>query len=241
MKLPWKKDDTDADAAAAATGGTADDTGTGLTDGSDGEGVLPRGYTPKKGRPTPRRNEVERSTGVRRVHYDAPMTPKEARQRKKDVKSSMSKEEYKEAKKKQRDEAAAARAKANERMMAGDPDYLLARDQGKEKLFVRNFVDSRRYLMNYFLPIALVVVVVMILGTQLPELANMLSLFMLVVIVILVVEGLFLARKVNRFVRERYPDTTFGKWAIGFYAFTRATMIRKMRTPAPQVGIGDSV
>lgn len=211
-----------------------------------GEGEsAPKGYTPKKGRPTPKRNEVERAAGVRRVHYDAPLTPKEAKQRRKDeknsLKNSMSKEEYKDAKRKARDDAAEKRRKANERMMAGDPDYLLARDQGKEKLLVRNYVDSHRYLMNYFLPIALIVVVVMIIGTQIPVLANLLSLFMLAVIVILLIEGYFLGRKTNKLVQERYPDNTFGKWAIGFYSFTRATMIRKMRTPAPQVNIGDPV
>jgi hypothetical protein len=234
VKLPWKKDD---DSAAADSDVTA---AANPVDEGDA-GHTPKGYTPKKGRPTPKRNEVERATGVRRVHYDAPLTPKEARQRRKDVKNSMSKEEFKEAKRKQREEAAEARRKANDRMMAGDPAYLLARDQGKEKLFVRNYVDSHRYLMNYFLPIALVVVVVMILGTRMPAVANYLSLFMLVVIVILVIEGLFLGRKVNRLVNERFPDNSFGKWAIGFYSFTRATMIRKMRTPAPQVNIGDAV
>jgi hypothetical protein len=236
VKLPWKKDDdsaaADSDATSAGAGNPSDDGDAGQT---------PKGYTPKKGRPTPKRNEVERATGVRRVHYDAPLTPKEARQRKKEVKNSMSKEEFKEAKRKQREEAAEARRKANERMMAGDPNYLLARDQGKEKLFVRNYVDAHRYLMNYFLPLALVVVVVMIIGTRMPVIANYLSLFMLVVIIVLVIEGLFLARKVNRLVNERFPDNSFGKWAIGFYAFTRATMVRKMRTPAPQVNIGDAV
>ncbi|MEJ6548718.1 DUF3043 domain-containing protein [Corynebacterium sp. USCH3] len=234
MKLPWKKDD-DTDAA------DSDVTSAGTPSIDEDAPLTPKGYTPKKGRPTPKRNEVERSTGVRRTHFDAPMTPKEARQRKKDYKNSMSKEEFKEVKRKQRDEAAESRRKANERMMAGDPNYLLARDQGKEKLFVRNYVDAHRYLMNYFLPIALVVVVVMILGTRMPVIANYISLFMLVIILILVVEGLFLARKVNRLVNDRFPDNSFGKWALGFYAFTRATMIRKMRTPAPQVNVGDAV
>lgn len=209
------------------------------------EPSTPKGHTPKKGRPTPRRNDVERATGVRRVHYDAPLTAKEARQRKKDeknsLKDSMSKEEYKEAKRKARDDAAEKRRQANERMMAGDPAYLLPRDQGKEKLLVRNYVDAHRYLMNYFLPIALIVVVVMIIGTQFALLANILSVFMMAVILVLLVEGYFLGRRTNKLVRERYPDTTFGKFAIGFYSFTRATMIRKMRTPAPQVNIGDQV
>jgi hypothetical protein len=240
VKMPWKKDDeTGGDPAAqpgAAGAATDGDTADATT-----EADAPKGHTPKKGRPTPRRNEVERAAGTRRAYYEAPLTPKEARERRKDIKNSMSKEEYKEAKRKQRDEATAARRKANDRMMAGDPDYLLARDQGKEKMLVRNWVDSHRYMMNLFLPIALVVVVVMIVGTQNPALANLVSIVMMVIIVALIIEGFFLGRRVNKVVRARYPDTSFGKWSLGFYAFTRATMIRRMRTPAPQVNIGDEI
>lgn len=153
----------------------------------------------------------------------------------------MTKEEYKDRKRRQREEAAAARHKANERMMAGDPNYLLPRDQGAEKQFVRNYVDSRRFMMNMFLPIALIVVLVMIVGMRAPELANLVSLIMLFIILVLIIEGIFLGRKVNRLVDERFPDRAFGRWTLGFYAFTRATMIRRMRTPAPQVNIGDAV
>lgn len=241
--MPWKKDDeTGGDPATQSSEtGTVTDGGATAADDAVADTTAARGQTPKKGRPTPKRNEVERAAGTRRAHYEAPMTPKEARQRRKDVKNSMSKEEFKEAKRKQREEATAARRKANDRMMAGDPDYLLARDQGKEKLLVRNWVDSHRYAMNIFLPIALVVVLVMIVGTQIPALANLLSIVMMVIIIGMVIEGFFLGRKVNKVVRARYPETTFGKWSLGFYAFTRATMIRRMRTPAPQVKIGDEV
>lgn len=233
MKLPWNKD---AD-HAADTDVTADDA---VTDSSDAS-PLPKGQTPKKGRPTPKRNEVERSAGTRRAHYDAPLTPKEARARRKAEKESMSKEEYKARKKREREEATAARHKANERMMSGDPNYLLPRDQGKEKLLVRNYVDSHRFMMNLFLPIALFVVLVMIVGTRAPAIANYVSLAMLVVILVLVIEGVVLGRKVNKLIDERFPDRQFGRWGLGFYAFTRATMVRRMRTPAPQVNVGDPV
>lgn len=234
VKLPWNRDaDTAGDATADNAPGEFKDTFE--------DAALPKGQTPKKGRPTPKRNEVERSAGTRRAHYDAPLTPKEARERRKAEKDSMTKEEFKAKKRREREEATAARRKANERMMSGDPNYLLPRDQGKEKQFVRNYIDSRRYMMNLFLPIALVVVLVMIIGMRAPQVANYVSLAMLVIIVVLVVEGLFVGRKVNRLVDERFPDRAFGRWAIGFYAFTRATMVRKMRTPAPQVNIGDTV
>ena len=61
------------------------------------------------------------------------------------------------------------------------------------------------------------------------------------ILILMVIEGIILGRKVNRLVREKYPDTTLGKFGLGMYAFGRATMIRKMRNPAPQVEIGEDV
>lgn len=56
----------------------------------------PKGYTPPKGHATPKRNDVERQRGVRKTAYKAPETPAEARKQRKELKNSMSKEEYKE-------------------------------------------------------------------------------------------------------------------------------------------------
>ena len=88
-----------------------------------------KAFTPKKGRPTPKRNEVEREQGVRREAYEAPTTPAEARKRKKELKASMSKQEYKAMKQRERDQAARERRRVNERMMAGDEKYLMDRDK----------------------------------------------------------------------------------------------------------------
>ncbi len=197
--------------------------------------------TPKKGRATPKRNDVERQHGVRKTSYTPPMTPAEARKRRKEQKNSMSKEEYKELKKRQREEYAQERRRNQERMMAGDEAYLLPRDKGKEKRFIRDFIDSRRFLMNMFLPLTFIVVLIMLVGTQQPAIANLASVVMLVIFVIMLVEGIWLGRRVNRLVNERFPDHPFGGWHLGMYAFTRATMIRKFRTPAPQKNIGDSI
>ncbi|KAB1502471.1 DUF3043 domain-containing protein [Corynebacterium sp. 320] len=198
-------------------------------------------FTPKKGKPTPKRNEVERQAGVRRTSFEAPTTPAEARKRRKELKQSMSKEEYKAMKQRQRDEAARERRKANERMMAGDEKYLMERDKGREKRLVRDFIDSRRFIMNIFLPLTLVVVLVMLVGTRNPQIANLASLVMMAIFLILLLEGIWVGRRVNRLVNERYPDNPFGKFHLGMYAFTRATMLRRFRTPAPQKNIGDSV
>lgn len=200
-----------------------------------------KAFTPKKGRPTPKRNEVEREHGVRREAYEAPTTPAEARKRRKELKASMSKEEYKAMKQRERDQAARERRRVNERMMAGDEKYLMARDKGPERRFVRDWVDSHRYLMNLFLPMTLIVIILMIIGVKNPQVANLASIVMMVIFLIMIGEGIWLARKLNRQVRERFPETTQGKFGIGIYAFTRATMIRRLRTPAPQKQPGDKV
>lgn len=240
--MPWKNDDA-APAEPAEDTQASEESSETSNEGSNGASneARSKAFTPKKGRPTPKRNEVERVHGVRRTAFDAPTTPAEARQRRKELKASMSKQEYKALRQQERDEAARARRVANERMMSGDEQYLLQRDRGKEKRFVRDWVDSHRYLMNLFMPLTLVVVVIMIFGMSNPDLANLTSIIMLAMILIMVSEGLWLGRRINREVNARFPDNPHGAWALGFYAFTRATMIRRFRTPAPQRQIGDKV
>lgn len=251
--MPWKKDSTEGDQSASTSNAAAehyaDDRtvdATQVTNENDASDhadfdYASKAFTPKKGRPTPKRNEVERQHGVRRTAYDAPTTPGQARKRRKELKASMSKAEYKAMKQRERDEKARERRKVNERMMAGEEAYLMDRDKGREKRFVRDWVDAHRYLMNLFLPMTLAVIVVMIFGMSNPNLANLASLVVMAIFLIMVVEGIVLGRRINREVNERFPDNTYGKFGLGFYAFTRATMIRRLRTPAPQKNVGDKV
>lgn len=244
--MPWKKDETPA--RDAVENGPANNTvePDQATASADSSGATPanptsKAFTPKKGRPTPKRNEVERRVGVRRTAYEAPATPGEARKRRKALKKSMSKDEYKAMKQRERDEKARERRRINERMMAGDEDYLLERDQGPEKRFVRDWVDSRRFLMNLFLPMTFIVIVIMLLGMRNPAIANLASIVMVVIFALMLAEGIIIGRRVNRQVNERFPKNPHGKFSLGMYAFTRATMLRRMRTPAPQKNIGDTV
>jgi len=53
-----------------------------------------------------------------------------------------------------------------------------------------------------------------------------------------VVDGIFLSRKIKREVRNRFPDSpTKG---LGLYGWLRSTQMRRLRTPHPQVKVGDS-
>lgn len=187
--------------------------------------------TPGKGRPTPKRREVE--ARKRGPVAPAPMTSKEARARKRSNKGT---------KEERRKESAERRAEANrrrERMLAGDEKYLLPRDRGPARRYVRDLVDSRRHLMGMFMPTALVLMV----GTLFapPQVAALVTLAMLAMVAVLVIEGIFLGRRVNAAVRERFPKEEGTGFRLGWYAFVRASQLRRMRAPKPQVSPGDAV
>lgn len=245
--MPWKKNESPAadaaDADAADATADAADGGHLPEDGKDGRNTSGKGsaYTPKKGRPTPKRNEVERAHGMRRGPVTPPKTRKEAREQRRRQKETMSKEELKALRARERAERREQRRIADERMAAGDPRYMLPRDQGPERALVRDWVDSRRFFANIFLPFALVLLLVMFLGQAMPKLANIASLVSMVVIVVLIVEAFIIGKRANNVVRERFPGTDATGAGLGFYAYSRASQPRRLRTPRPQKNIGDEV
>ena len=102
-----------------------------------------------KGKPTPRRRDQERARGMRQGPVTAPLTRKEARDRRKAAEADMTKEERKEAKA----EARAAREERRQLMMEGDDRYVLSRDRGEVRRFARDWVDTHRRLINWFMPL----------------------------------------------------------------------------------------
>ena len=198
-----------------------------------------KGYTPPKGRPTPKRNEQEIARGVRRHPNGA--SEAQRYQHRKELKKSMSKEEWKDYKRKEREERNKRNKEAQKRMEAGDERYLLPRDKGEVRRFVRNWVDSRRFLNEWAMPFMIVLLVILFIGMYNPTFANISTLIAMVFIVIFAIEGVWLARKVNNAVRLKFPGTTEAGFGLGFYAYGRATQPRKWRTPRPQVERGAEV
>lgn len=186
--------------------------------------------TPGKGRPTPKRRDAEAKR--RGPVAPAPLTAKEARARRKATRGS--KEERKVAAAERRADAADRRA----RMLAGEDKYLLPRDKGPVRAYVRDIVDSRRNLVGLFMPLALILILAMFLS---PVIQSYVTLGMLVMMLFMAGEGYFLGRMINNRVRERFPDSTDGGFKLGWYAFVRASQIRKMRAPKPRVSPGDAV
>ncbi len=187
----------------------------GLEVSSAGKSGTPTaGRTVGKGRPTPTRREAE---GRRRG--PAPPPPRTQREALRRMRST---------KQERRKEAATRR----ERMLAGDEKYLLPRDRGADKAYARDLVDSRRNIMGLFMPLAAVV----LLGVFIPYPAfrQFTSLLTTAMLLTMLVEGYLLGRLINRRVRERFPETRASKIGLGFYAFTRATQLRRLRVPKPR-------
>jgi Protein of unknown function (DUF3043) len=190
------------------------------------------GTTAPKGRPTPKRDASRRRGPV----APAPMTTAEARRRRKELRGpKLSRDERREEKVERR----AAMADRRERMMAGEDSYLLPRDKGPVRRFARDIVDSRRIsVLGLFMPAALALIFIML---AIPQVQFYISPAMLVLMAIMALDGLLLGRKVNRLVDEKFRDNTESSWKLGFYAASRASQLRRMRAPRPQVNRGDKI
>jgi len=185
-----------------------------------GPSTRPKGYTPSKkelGKETPKRASVQR----RRAVEPPPANRREAYRRMRDKQ------------KEERKEAAAG-------MRAGDERFLLGRDKGPERALVRDIVDSRRTVGTYFFAGALIVLI----GSSAampPEVRAASNLIWAMLAVALVVDSVFIARRVRKLIADRYPKTAQKMRSLYLYAIMRSITFRKMRMPSPRVRIGESI
>ena len=154
MKLLGRKKGHEEGAAELAELATSDDLdGLDALDADSGA-APPRGSrkTDPKGRPTPKRDGAARRGTRKGPIAPAPRTASEARARRKSLAGPKLSREERRA---QRVTSRAKMTDRRERMMAGEEAYLLPRDQGPIRHYVRDVVDSRRNLLGLFMPSAL--------------------------------------------------------------------------------------
>jgi Protein of unknown function (DUF3043) len=182
------------------------------------------GRTTGKGRPTPKRREAEAKR--RGPVAPPPRTQREA--------SRLAK-----ANRPDRDQRRRDAAERRERMAAGDQRYLLPRDRGPVREYVRDLVDSRPHLSGMFMPLAIIVVASLLL--PFPNAQRILSLFCTIALLTMLAEGILLGAQTTRKARARFPDEQISALGIGWYAFTRASQLRRLRVPKPRVERGATV
>jgi hypothetical protein len=170
-----------------------------------------------KGRPTPKRRQVEQAN--RRPIVGASSAPRVGATR----------EERKAARAARRELAQRGRSQTREALMTGDERHLPARDRGPARRLARDIVDRRRNVGEYFLYVALVAVVLSFVRPT-----GLVSIVVLYATMLAVIgDSAYLARKVKREVAERFGEAEAR--GIGRYAVMRALQLRRARLPRPQV------
>jgi hypothetical protein len=168
----------------------------------------------KKGRPTPKRKDAQSKRIV----------------------SSLAPASTKEEKKRAREQSRASRNASRAAYLRGEESAMPLRDRGPARRQVRNIVDARRSIGEYFLPIIFVVLLLSVFPV--PALQYGAIALMYAVLLTAAIDGVFLSRKIKREIHNRFPDSpTKG---LGLYGWLRSTQMRRLRTPHPQVKAGDS-
>jgi hypothetical protein len=179
----------------------------------------PKGYTAKKGRPTPTRRESEAAN-----------------------RRPLVVEDRKAAKREDRARSRAANDRAQQAMLTGEEANMPAQHRGPQRRFVRDVVYSRRNVAEFFFPAALVLMVIaLVMPFFSASLYSVASIVLLVMlwggIIGCVIDGFILRNRLKKVVPERFGDMQGG---LVWYGVMRALQIRRWRLPRPMIDRGRS-
>jgi hypothetical protein len=161
-----------------------------------------------KENPTPTRKEAE---AARKKALKPPMTRKEQVQRDREARKQI-------------------RTRQQEALRSGEEKYLPLRDRGPIKRFARDYVDRRRLVAEYLLPILLLTFIMTMFP---PPTASIGMVFWLAATAATVIEEIVVIRGLRKELAKRFPGKpTRG---VALYTILRTTQLRRFRLPAPQV------
>jgi hypothetical protein len=168
-----------------------------------------------KGRPTPSRKEAQAAAKAR---AKPPRTRKElaAAQRSGKTESSQ---------------------RVRQGMRNGEEKYLLARDKGPVRRFIRDFVDSRFSFVELIIPLLVITMVLGYSGNA--TFARIGNTILFGSILLVLVDLIALRFRLRRQLAARFPDERVK--GTTYYAVTRAMQMKFMRLPKPQVKIGQEL
>ncbi|MDF7640955.1 DUF3043 domain-containing protein [Bifidobacterium sp. ESL0784] len=165
-----------------------------------------------KGRPTPKRKVAEE----RNLH---PIVPKN---RKADRKAA------KERIKKKEDEQYDA-------MRTGDVAHMPRVERDPAHIYVRDYVDARFNLAEYFVPVIFAVMVFgIIISVKWPALYMPILLSSYVYLIVAIIDIVVMWHKLKKKLIEKFGEKSVGKGTrMGSYAWGRALQLRRWRIPKP--------
>ncbi|GGU53720.1 membrane protein [Streptomyces albospinus] len=172
----------------------------------------PRDPQAPKGRPTPKRSD---SQSQRRSRAQTPTNRKDAA-------------------KAQREARRADMARQREALANGDERYLPVRDKGPVRRFARDYIDSRWCVAEFFLPMAVVILVLTM--VRVPSIQSIALLLWLAIIVLIAIDSVLIWFRLGARLKEKFPKENL-KGAKA-YAIMRTLQMRRLRLPKPQVKRG---
>lgn len=168
-----------------------------------------------KGRPTPTRKEAQAAAKAR---ARAPRNRKEANKRAREARGEDSR-------------------KIRQAMKDGDERYLLPRDKGPMRRFVRDYVDTRFSIVEMIIPL---LVISLVLGwSGQPDLMQASTMVMMATVLFVIVDLVVLRFRLRKELVRRFPGESFK--GTTFYASMRALQMKFMRLPKAQVKFGQEL
>lgn len=169
--------------------------------------------TAGKGRPTPKRKDAQ-AQNLR------PLVPKDRDASRKAAKARMRERENAEY----------------EAMQTGDVNHMPKAERLPWRIYIRDYVDARFNLGEFFIPVAFVILVVSIFVTyKWPTLALPLMVLMYVYLFAVIIDIAIMWRKLKKKLIEKYGEKSVAKsMRSASYAWSRAIQIRRWRLPKPR-------
>lgn len=203
--------------SAGAPEAAAQDTA-GAPGPDDPEQTASRAAEAKKGRPTPKRREAEagryQPIGGSNRRPAGPRTPQDKAREKSD------------------------RTRKLDAMKKGEDWALSPKDKGPVRAFVRDYIDSRRYLSEYIMVFLAVLLVGIFFGRN-KAVTYYVDIVMVFLVVYLVTQAFWLGRTIRRQVGQRFPGSS--TTGLTWYAMSRSMQLRRMRMPQPRVRPRDKI
>jgi len=166
-----------------------------------------------KGRPTPKRKDAEQA----RKQGLAPTGDKKADRKAERLRQNE------------------ARFSARTGLLRGDEKYFPAKDRGPVRKAARNYVDSRRTVGEFFVPMAFIVILSGMFHND--KIRNLMTTAWLFMLILLILDCIFIGVRVHAVTKLDHPEKSDRK-GLTFYAIMRGLQIRKFRIPPATVKAG---
>ena len=173
-----------------------------------------------KGRPTPRRKD-QQAKNLR------PVVPKDRETAKREARAA-------------RD---AAWKRQSEAMVTGEEKYLPAREKGPVKRYIRDYIDARLSLGEFFMPLVFILLIISFGFSRILPHYPLVSFYTVVAmngyLLLAIADSAWCWYRLRRRLSEKFgADRVKDEGTIVFYIMSRCFMLRRWRRPATLVKRG---